>query len=83
MNKTELLQSILNQADPDSEYYDEDNDNWLFEAEYRPRKGWWAMPVEARHWGDEGEYLGKDIKESLITLKYLGFSVPKYEKKET
>jgi hypothetical protein len=83
MNKTELLQSILNQADPDSEYYDEDNDNWLFEAEYRPRKGGWAMPVEARHWGDEGEYLGKDIKESLITLKYLGFSVPKYEKKET
>lgn len=82
MSKTELLQSILNQSDPDSEYY-EDSGNWLFVAEYRPRKGWWAIPTEARYWGDEGEYLGKDMIESLITLKYLGFSVPKHEKKET
>lgn len=43
MNKTELLQSILNQSDPDSEYYNEDSGNWLFVAEYRPRKGWWAL----------------------------------------
>lgn len=41
------------------------------------------MPTEVRYWGDEGEYLGKDMIESLITLKYLGFSVPKHEKKET
>jgi type II restriction/modification system DNA methylase subunit YeeA len=83
MNKTELLQSILDQADPDSEYYDEDCDSYHFEAQFLGRKGWWAIPYEARHWHDQGVYLGKDIKESLITLKYLGFSVPKYEKKET
>jgi hypothetical protein len=83
MNKTELLQSILNQADPESDEYDEECDNYLFVAEYRPKKGWFAIPIEARHWEDQGEYLGKDIKESLITLKYLGFSIPKHEKKET
>lgn len=55
MNKTELLQSILNQSDPDSEYYNEDSGNWLFVAEYRPRKGWRAIPTEALDIGEMKE----------------------------
>jgi hypothetical protein len=75
MNKTELLQSILNQSDPGSEYYDGECDNYLFDVEYRPRKGWWAIPFEQRRFYDEGEFLGQDGFEALNTLKYMGFAV--------
>lgn len=76
MNKTELLQSILDHEHPD---HDQVDNLVFFTAEWRGKGGWWIIPSEPRHFADEGVYLGKDIKESLITLKYLGF----YEKKET
>ena len=40
--------------------WDAQSDLMDAEIEFRPFSGWWAQPHEARHFGDEGEWLGSD-----------------------
>jgi len=96
MNIKDLLQSVLDQADPEAE---NPNEMCYFFAEYKPGNGWWAIPFESRWFNDEGEFLGQKGMDALHTLKYMGFVVHedvfismrklkrgyihKYEKKET
>lgn len=40
-----------------------------FEIYYTEDNYWWALPLEARWWYDEGEYLGYGVLEAEKTLK--------------
>lgn len=71
----QLLDEIFDQANPENDAYDEDL--CYFYAEYKTRKGWYAIPFESRWFYDEGEYLGQDGLEAIATLKYMGFAIPK------
>jgi hypothetical protein len=51
MNKTQQLQAILDENL--KEYHGE----WYIE--YRPNRGWYAVPDMPRHFNDEGIFLGK------------------------
>jgi hypothetical protein len=59
MNKTEFLQSIFDRIKPTEEYYHE------FTVEYKPRKGWYLIPTEARWFCDEGEFIGENYEEII------------------
>lgn len=52
----EILQDLIDQLKPENSYD--------FEIEFRGRGGWWAMPTEARYWGDNGIYLGSNYQEA-------------------
>lgn len=41
------------------------------EIEFRPFKGWYAMPNEGRHFGDEGDFLGANYAEALAWIERL------------
>jgi hypothetical protein len=72
MNIKDLLQSVLDQADPEQENH---SDMCHFYSEYRGAGGWWAIPFESRWFYDEGEFLGQNGFEALNSLKYMGFVV--------
>jgi hypothetical protein len=42
---------------------------YIFEAEFIPRKGWYAIPDESRWYGDGGDFLGKDFKSAIAAAK--------------
>ena len=44
----------------------------LMEAEivFHPFRGWFAEPMEARHFFDAGEYLGDNYDEAMASIKY-------------
>lgn len=45
-------------------------DHYEFEIVYRGlRSGYWAIPDEPRWYGDEGSYLGDDLKSASRTLR--------------
>lgn len=51
--------------------WDAQPDLMAAEIEFRPFSGWWAQPNEARHFGDEGEWLGNDWRDALDHIKWL------------
>jgi hypothetical protein len=44
-------------------------DNYGFTIYYTDDDYWYAIPLEARHFYDEGEYLGNGVKEAEETLR--------------
>lgn len=46
----------------------EDND---VVVEFRRFVGWFAVFCEARHFGDNGEFLGKNVTEAKRTIRLL------------
>jgi hypothetical protein len=38
--------------------------------EFRPFKGWYAQPDEARHFMDDGDYLGDNYDEAMRSIQF-------------
>ena len=52
-----------------SEARDDREELYIFEAEFIPRKGWFAIPDELRYYDDEGEFLGKNFEDAIASAK--------------
>ena len=61
--KQEELQQMLDERI-------EDNDGDVV-VEFRRFVGWFAVFCEARHLGDNGEFLGKNVTEAKRTIRLL------------
>ena len=61
--KKEQLDRIMSEARDDRE------ELYIFEAEFIPRKGWFAIPDELRYYDDEGEFLGKNFEDAIASAK--------------
>ena len=62
MNDTEKLQELHDKLN---------RDEWdQFVIEERA-SGFWAVPMEARHFHDDGEYLGKTLAEASYALRVM------------
>lgn len=60
LSKTEQLQALWDSR--------KTSYNWDFQVKWRGTAGWWGMLEEARHFGDEGEFLGMTFEEAKKTL---------------
>ena len=61
--KKEQLDTIMSEARNGRENL------YVFESEFIPRKGWFAIPDEARYYGDKGEFLGKTFEGAIAAAK--------------
>ncbi len=61
--KKEQLDLILEEA------RDDRDELYIFEAEFIPTKGWYAIPDEHRWYGDNGDFLGKNFEEAIAAAK--------------
>jgi hypothetical protein len=61
LTKTERLQAA----------WDKDESRMVAAIEFRPFDGWYAVPQEPRHFGDEGEPLGRNFEIAMEFIKWL------------
>lgn len=59
-SRREFLQEVADELRLDDQY-----EFWI---EFRGAAGWWAVASEARWFGDQGEYLGRDWRQAELTL---------------
>ena len=59
--KQEELQQMLDERIEDDDVY----------VEFRRFVGWFAVFLESRHLGDNGEFLGKNVTEAKRTIRTL------------
>jgi hypothetical protein len=63
MTRTVFLNNLLEQSLKDA------HGNWFIE--WRPFKGWYAVPDSCRYWGDNGEFLGENWKRAVRGIRDL------------